>query len=353
MRFGFATIPAQPFDELCDLVRFAEGLGFGRVWVPDQSFFKDPFAVLGALAQRVDRIGLALGVVNPYTRHPAMVARGAATLAELTGGRFALAYGAGNRRELLEPLGLERSDPGDRCREAIRIVRQLLAGGEVTRTGPLWPMDGVRLQIADGPLVPLYMAARGARVLRAAGEVADGVILGNLLTADVLRFALAEIGHGAEAAGRDPARLAAVGWATCIVTDDPESACNMLRASAGHSVANSPDAVLDALGFERGGVTAIRAAYAAGGPAATVPHVHAEMVNRFNLVDTPANLVRRLRGLEEWGITEFTVLMPAAGAGGSHGVAAFDQRKNLERFAAEVGPYLRNEEPGTRNEGRS
>ncbi len=60
-------------------MRFAEGLGFARVWIPDGSFFKDPFAILGALAQRVQRHCLALGVVNPYTRHPALVARGAGT----------------------------------------------------------------------------------------------------------------------------------------------------------------------------------------------------------------------------------------------------------------------------------
>src|SRR5574341_1675061 len=150
MRFGFATIPAQPFDQLCDLVQIAEGLGYVRVWVPDQSFFKDPFAVLAALAQRVRRINLALGVVNPYTRHPALVARAAATVAELSGGRLLLAYGAGNVRELLQRLGIERSSAATRCREALLIVRDLLAGREVTRPGSLWPMDGVRLQFPAG-----------------------------------------------------------------------------------------------------------------------------------------------------------------------------------------------------------
>jgi 5,10-methylenetetrahydromethanopterin reductase len=344
VRFGFATIPVQPFEELCDLVRFAEALGFARAWLPDQSFFKDPFAVIGALAQRVQRIGLALGVVNPYTRHPVQVARAAATVAELSGGRFLLAYGAGNRRELLEPLRLERSDPAARCREALRIVRDLLDGREVNRPGPPWAMDGVRLQFPAGPPVPLYLAARGGQVLRAAGAAADGVILGNLLEPAVLRLASAEVRRGAEAAGRDPAAVAAVGWATCIVADDPVPAREMLRASAGHSIANSPAPLLDALGLEAGAVAAIRAAYAAGGPAATLPHVTAAMVDRFNLVDTPGNLAARLRRLREWGIGEFTVLMPAAGASGSHAVPAFDHRKNLERFAAEVAPYVSNEE---------
>jgi len=340
MRVGFATIPAQPFAELADLVRFAEELGYARVWIPDQSFFKDPFVVLAALAQRVRRIGLALGVVNPYTRHPALVARAAGTVAELAPGGFALAYRAGNVRELLARLHLERRQAGPRCREALQIVRDLLAGREVSRPGPAWPVAGVRLQFPPGPPVPLYLAARGPQVLRVAGEVADGVILGNLLTPEILRFAEEEVRQGARAAGRDPEALLRIGWATCIVTDEPDAGRDLLRASAGHSIVNSPDAVLDRLGFAPDAVTAVRAAYAAGGPAATVPHVTREMVDRFNLVDTPPNLVTRLRGLAEAGIAEFTVLMPAAGAGGSHGVAAFDHRKNLERFATEVAPHL-------------
>ena len=340
MRFGFAVIPAQPFDELCDLVRFAEGLGFARVWVSDQSFFKDPFALLGALAQRVKRIGLALGVVNPYTRHPAVVARGAATLAELSGGRFTLAYGAGNARELLDRLGMERSAAGPRCRDALQIVRELLAGREVSRAGPFWRLDGVRLQMPVGPPVPLYLAARGRQVLRAAGEAADGVILGNLVTPEVLRITTAEVRQGAESAGRDAAAIVCAGWATCVVTDDPDAARDMLRGSAGHSVANAPDFVLRALGIDPGVASAIRAAYRTGGPAATVLNVTSDMVDRFNLVDTPENLVTRLRLLQQAGIAEFTVLMPAAGTGGSHGVPSFDHRKNLERFAAEVAPYL-------------
>lgn len=340
MRFGFATIPAQPFDELCDLVQFAEGLGFARLWVADQAFFKDPVALLGALGQRTRRIGLALGVVNPYTRHPAVVARAAATLAEISGGRFTLAYGAGNARELLDRLGMERSAAGPRCRDALQIVRELLAGREVHRAGPFWHLNGVRLEIPGGPPVPLYLAARGRQVLRAAGEAADGVILGNLVTPEVLRIATAEVRQAAEAAGRDATSVAAMGWATCVVTDDPASAREMLRGSAGHSVANAPDFVLRALGIERAAVAAIRAAYRAGGPAATIPHVTPDMVDRFDLVDTPKNLVSRLRGLQQAGIAEFTVLMPAAGAGGSHGVPSFDHRKNLERFAAEVAPYL-------------
>ena len=340
MRFGFATIPAQPFGKLCDLVQLAEALGYARAWVPDQAFFKDPFVLLGALAQRVERIGLGLGVVNPYTRHPALVARGVATLAEMHPRRLVLAYGAGNRRELLDRLRLDEGNPGARCREAIGIVRGLLAGGEVSRPGPLWPMDRVRLAMPAGSPVPLYLAARGRQVLRAAGEAADGVILGNLMTPEVVRLAMNEVRGGAESAARDPATIRSVGWGTCIVTDDPPAARGLMRATVGHMVATSPDFALEAFRLDPGAVEGIRAAYRTGGPAITAPQVTPQMVEALTLIDTPPNLVARLRALGQAGTSEFTVLMPAAGAEGSHTVVAFDHRKNLERFATEVAPQI-------------
>jgi len=201
-------------------------------------------------------------------------------------------------------------------------------------------MDRVRLASPAGSPVPLYLAARGPHVLRAAGETADGVILGNLVTPEVVRAAMAEVRRGAEAAGRDPATIAAAGWSSCIVTDDPVPVREMMRPTAGHMVATSPDFALAALGLDPGAVATVRTAYWEGGAAAAARHVTQPMLDGLTLIDTPRNLVARLRALREAGIREFTVLMPAAGAEGSHAVPAFDQRGNLERFAAEVAPHL-------------
>ena len=166
------------------------------------------------------------------------------------------------------------------------------------------------------------------------------MILGNLVTPEVIRLAMAEVRQGTEAAGRDPGAIVVAGWATCIVADDPAPIREMMRATAGHMVATSPEFAIEALGVDRGAVETLRAAYRAGGPAATAPHVTPQMVDGLTLIDTPANLAARLRALGRAGISEFTVLMPAAGAEGSHAVATFDHRKNLERFAAEVAPQL-------------
>ena len=341
MRFGFCTIPSQPFEALCDLVHHAEKRGYDRYWVPDQSFFNDPFTILGALALRVGSIRLGLGVVNPYSRQPALVARGAATVAKLCGEGFVLAYGAGNRHELINRLGFEAMEPARRCREAMDIVRRLMAGEEVNRPGPLWPMEGVRLEFPLPPSIPVYMSARGPRMLRMAGEGAEGVILSSLATPEAVEYTLSEVRRGAARAGREVGSLPFFLWTVCMVADYPGPLREMMRGSIGHSVSNSAEPVLNAMGFDPEEIASLKTAYRADGPAGAAPRVTEKMIDAFSLIGTPENIVSRLRAAERVGVTDLTLLMPAAGVGGSHGVSRFDHKENLERFATEVMPHLR------------
>src|SRR5436189_5575297 len=107
---GFAFIPHQTAADTIRVVKAGEELGFEGAWLPDQTFYSDPFVLLAACAVATQRLVLGLGVTNPYTRHPVLTARAAATLDELSGGRFILTYGAGNLPELLRPLGIERTE---------------------------------------------------------------------------------------------------------------------------------------------------------------------------------------------------------------------------------------------------
>ena len=97
-------------------------------WIPDQTFYRDPFLVMAHWAQATENIQLMIGVTNPYTRHPAQVARAIATVDEISGGRAHLGIGSGNRRELLLPMGYEQDAAAARTREMLTLVRALLHG---------------------------------------------------------------------------------------------------------------------------------------------------------------------------------------------------------------------------------
>src|SRR3972149_2743198 len=105
MRYGFAVDAFWPLQEVVKLIRIGEDLGYDNVWLPDQTFYADPFPLLAVAGCRTERIRLGIGVTNPYTRSIPQVARTIGTVAQLVGRPVALGIGAGNRRELLGPLG--------------------------------------------------------------------------------------------------------------------------------------------------------------------------------------------------------------------------------------------------------
>ena len=79
MRFGFGHVPSGHYQRHVELVQRAERLGFDTAWIADQTFYRDPYVILAALATSTERIGLGLGATNPFTRHPAMTSRAIAS----------------------------------------------------------------------------------------------------------------------------------------------------------------------------------------------------------------------------------------------------------------------------------
>ena len=92
--------------ELQGYGRLAEEAGFESLWVTERYFHEETFSLLGYLAASTTSLGLGLGVVNPYTRHPALLAMASATLDRLSGGRFRLGLGRSDRFVIQDQLGL-------------------------------------------------------------------------------------------------------------------------------------------------------------------------------------------------------------------------------------------------------
>ncbi|WP_338485898.1 LLM class flavin-dependent oxidoreductase [Streptomyces sp. SCSIO 75703] len=221
LRVGVRVPPCDRADRLVESVRRAEELGFDQVWFPDsQLLWRDVFTVLTAAALGTDRIGLGTAVTNLVTRHPAVVASAARSVAELAPGRFTLGLGVGNSS--VGPIGL-RPSTGAALREGIGVLRALLSGDE-------WDFGGARSRLRDPrPDVPIHMAASGPRNLRLAGETADGVILLSGASPKTLTGATARVREGAEAAGRDAESVPLTVSAFCAVTDDVEADARRLK----------------------------------------------------------------------------------------------------------------------------
>ncbi len=227
MRYGLLLLGEHSPERLLNLARFAEERDFENLWYADEKFFRDSYVSLTYVSQHTSRIKLGTCVTDPYTRHPALTAMAMGTLAELAGGRAVLGIGAGFSG--LQAMGLKQTKPPAALREAIELIRQLWGGGTVTYQGETIAFHGGELNFKSRSDIPILLATSGRQILRLAGEIADGVMLGDLASARVITPALAEVRRGADRAGRSLAGVPLIARANLILSDDPAEARKPMR----------------------------------------------------------------------------------------------------------------------------
>ena len=148
-------------------------------WIEEQGHSPFAWSVLGAIAQATRHMGLMTAVTCPTMRyHPAIVAQGAATLSLLSGERFTLGLGSGERlNEHIIGAGWPgRAERQERLSEAVDIVQGLLAGTVTNYRGKHLVLDHARLFDRPRRKVPVAIAAGGPHAARLAAEKADALI---------------------------------------------------------------------------------------------------------------------------------------------------------------------------------
>ena len=201
MKFG---IMFDTHIDKWDLIRYAEELGYDAAWVPDsQMIWSDCYATMALAAVNTKRIRIGTGVAITGTRIAPVTAHSIGSINQLAPGRIFLGIGTGHTAMRVmgqDPMGVKD------FREYLRVTRTLLAGREVDYT-----YAGTSRQIQfmhrdrnfinlDQP-IPIYVAANGPLVLKAAGAYGDGWMTVSA-DADGIRAAQAQIRKGAAEAGR-------------------------------------------------------------------------------------------------------------------------------------------------------
>jgi len=216
------------FGGLRQAGREAARLGFESVWTPALGV-PDAFHVCAAWAEDTP---LVTGIsVVPAARMwgPLALAWQAATVGEISRGRFALGIGTGGYGpDFWASVGLP-DRPIAVMRDYLTIVRGLLAGETVTHEGPALRVQGASLGAGDLPRVPVYLGALGPQMLRLAGEQADGALL-NWATPARIAESRALVAEGAARAGRDPGEVPLTMYIRVCVDDDVAAARRALGA---------------------------------------------------------------------------------------------------------------------------
>lgn len=164
---GVWLFPAAPAERLVAAVVRADELGLDEVWLADEGVAREPMTILAAAARETGRVRLAVGITSPALRHPGALAATAATVDELSGGRFVLGLGVGGDKSL-DPFDLSVERPVATMTEAIATARAVLGGRAEAGYRP--PPHA-----APPRPVPIWVGARGPRLLDVACRLADGV----------------------------------------------------------------------------------------------------------------------------------------------------------------------------------
>ena len=179
--FGVFPVPnADDRDQLVEQVLTAERVGLDLVGIQDHPYqrrFLETFTLIAYLAARTERIRFFPDVGNLPLRNPAVIAKMAATIDLLSGGRFELGLGAGHMETEYAEAGIDYEPARvrvERLGEAAQVLRQLLAGEDCTFSGRHYRVAGHR--VFPRPVqkhVPLLVGGNGRGVLTLAGRTAD------------------------------------------------------------------------------------------------------------------------------------------------------------------------------------
>ncbi len=197
----------------------AEEDGFDSFWLPHiSSRGPDALTALSLIGSQTSRIQLATGVVPTYPRHPTMLAQQAMTTQIAAGGRLTLGIGPSHKPGIEDVLGLSYDRPAKHVEEYLSVLLPLINKGKVDFEGEFYQVHA-ELALSDALLLPVVISALAPRMLRLAGELADGTITWMAGQKAIESHVVPRITRAAEAAGRTSPRVC-VGLPIAVTDDE-------------------------------------------------------------------------------------------------------------------------------------
>lgn len=315
-------------QEIAAAAAAAEEAGLAAFAVAER--VADGLALAQAAVAATERIEIGTAIVNARLRHPALAAMTATTLHELSGGRFVLGLGVANPALNEGALGLDPVDPVGFVREYVAVLRAVLAGD----AGGGSAVPRVRGLVLDRPAVaapPVHLAALQPRMLRLAGEIADGVLL-NLVTPASVDAALQRVTEGLRAAGRDRGDLRVTCLVPCCLGSGADADATGRELVVGYALHPAATRLFAATGHgER--IDEIARLLRAGDRAGALAAVDQRIVDDFLLHGDTTELTDRLGRYAAAGVDR-VLLFPIAGATDPAGWAAAVERTIAAASAA-------------------
>lgn len=304
VRLGLALSNEVPLSRTAALARRAEELGLAEVWLPESRHGRTSTTAATVVGHATADIGIGLGVVNPFWRHPSLIAMEAATIDEAIGGRLRLGLGAAIWT--LRALGEadERTGrPLTAMVEAIRVIRAILRdepgpGGSVYPVRPDASLDFEPLR-RD---LPIYIGAVNRKMMEATGELADGAYLGAITSPGYVRWARERLAAGAARSGRESDAIDVIANVLVSVSDDRAAARAAVRPVLAYYLHRVEEVVRSQSGADPGALATARAAVEDLGVGEAARRLPEELIDVFAAAGTPDEVAATLRRFLDAGL---------------------------------------------------
>src|SRR2546423_4639340 len=316
------------FPEAVELAQRAEALGFESVWMPE-AYGTDAVSMLGALAARTERIQLGTGIVNVFSRTPALLAQTAATLDLISAARFILGLGTSGHQVVSGWHGMAFDQPLLCMRETIAIVRQVLRRDRLIFEGEVFRLDK-GLKLLARPVretVPIYLATLTPGGLRLTGELADGWIP-TLFSPGPMDLFRPELEAGPKVPSRPLDTLAIAPHVPVSIDDDRTRAREALKpwvalyvGGMGSRTKNFYNDLVSRYGFADDART-LQDLYLGGKQLEAIRRVPDALVDAISIAGPPSYVRERLR---VWAAAGVTTLLASV-----HGKTQADRLRTLE-----------------------
>ena len=314
MDFGVVLQTDPPASRVVELTRMAEEQGFTHGWTFDSHvLWQEPFVIYSQILAATDRMVVGPMVTNPGTRDWTVLASLFATLNEMFDGRTICGMGRGD--SALRYIG-EKPTTLATMVESIEVIKALVAGDSVTYNNKEihipWIPDG------GGWDLPVWGAGYGPKALATVGRHCDGFIL-QLADPQILEWTAGAVRTAAEAAGRDPDDISICVVAPAYVGDDLADQRDQVRWFGG-MVGNHVADLVERYGGDGSAVPRVLTDYIEARKGYDYDHhgkadnpstdfVPDEVVDRFCVLGTVDDHLRRLRELQELGVDQFGIYL--------------------------------------------
>lgn len=294
MRIGLLLPRLGDLDTVDVAVR-AEELGYEDVWL-GELWGGSSVVTLTRIAERTNEVGFGPAILNVYSRTPAVLAMTAASLQDVSDGRFTLGLGVSTEKAIEDLHSMDFDRPVRRSHETIELTREFLEGeGRVDYEGECFDVQDFPALDTE---VPIYHAALGEANRRVVARLADGWIPHNI-PFSAIDEAYDYICEHAEKAGRSGSDITVAPYLPAVAHEDESRARDAIRGHVAYYVGSGEgyrNAVASVYPEE---AEAVAEAWAAGDRSEAADRVTAEMVDDLGVAGTPAAARARLREIGE------------------------------------------------------